>query len=1335
MIQKRLLLTVLLFVTASVTAQNRALPLVTRAVDETETVRIPGSMHPLAQPRYDRGAVPDEFPARRLLVLLNRPASRAVALQGYLADAHNPGTSTFHKWITPDQFGERFGPADSDVQIAVTWLKSHGFTVLKVARSKQFVELSGAAGQLREAFHTEIHRYEIDGVSHHANSSEISVPQALAPLIRGVAGLNDFRAKPQLHELGRASYQRATGKTTPQWTIPNPNGNFYALAPADFVTQYNLAPLYQAGVDGSGQTIGIINESNIDLSLVSSYQQLFGLPSNPTQVVIDGNDPGELGGVNVEAYLDVEVAGAVAPKATVNLYIANENGLQDPLALAALRAIEDNQASILSVSFGLCESLLGNDRNALWAGLWEQAAAQGQTVLVASGDSSSACDPPHLGYAFMGLGVNGLASTPWNIAVGGTDFYYSDYAEGAPSASDLWNQTNDSNLGSLKDPLPEQVWNDFLGFDVLNPYGLGRVNPIGGGGGASSCSNKSDAGTCSGYAKPEWQTGSGVPGDGARDLPDVSLFAANGANLSAYPICAFAGECLTGGDSVEITVVGGTSASTPAMAGIMALINQKYGRQGQANHILYALAQQNPSAFHDVTLGSNNVECLKGSPDCELDPDGLYYLQKYDAAAGYDQASGLGSVDATQLVNSWNSVTRQSTTTTLHLSPTNVTHGTPITAAVTVAGAGGGAPTGNVAIITNSPLPANQGQTFLTLSGGTATGSVDFLPGGSYQVYADYHGNTQFSGSKSAGVAVAITAEDSNINFTMTNYGTPVPKGGTVAYNDAVSLQIQPTGVSAPAGKNNGIATGSANFTVDSISATVPLNSSGVASWALQALSVGTHTASARYSGDASFHASSTTAFTFTVEKGYPNLNEQMSVPLGNFSDCMGRCLGAGGAVTIAVEVGPYENVVGTQVPTGNVTLCLGGFNFSGACIQPVYSQTIPLSSRDGINSRVASAAATFSNLAQGSYYFSFQYSGDANWREYGLIDTGNIEVLPSTVPNTTTSLTITPDSISGLQVATLSATVSAPPGATIAPTGWVTFFDNDWSAPYLEFYYLQPSATDATASFTGSWFSPYYFASSGDNRITAVYSGDANYLPSTSTEKHIVVTQTAGDFLFAPQLPQIAVKAGATATVGMNLTSAGNFNGTVTLSCTPSSPKLTCDVNPTSIALNGTATATVTVRAQAGANSNTGKQHLSWLGIGGGFILAAMVLGKRLRKGKLVLGLASSIVLAALVACGGGSSGSPPPPPPSPPPNRAVYSVVVTATSNSIVHNTKVTVVVERIAESAPGSARLYNRYCGPDCPLPTQVRPYHPRDRRVDVIHESSGPHAILSRNLPCS
>jgi subtilase family serine protease len=785
------------------TAQNPATPLVTQPIDESRLVKLHGSVHPLAQARYDRGIVPDSLPAERVLLLLSRPGDRETALQEFLSDVHRRGSTSYHQWLTPLQYGQRFGPADSDIQTAQSWLRAQGFNVARVTKSKQFVEFSGTAGELRKAFHTEIHQYDVDGETHYANASEISIPAALAPLVRGVSPLNNFRAKPQLQVLGPAAYSCAKHKTTPQWTIPNGNTNFYAVAPEDFATQYDLTPLYQAGVNGTGQTIGIINESNIDISLVNAYQQLFGLSSNPTQVVIDGNDPGT-NGADVEAYLDVEVSGAVAPNATVNLYISNGSDFEDPVALSAIRAIEDNQASVLSVSFGNCEFYLGNTYNQFWSGLWEEAAAQGQTVFVSSGDSGSAgCDPGWLFPAMEGLAVNGLASTPWNIAVGGTDFYYSDYASGAPSAATLWNQTNDSDLGSLKAPLPEQVWNDYLGLDAVNLY-PGNNGDIAAGGGASSCAVQSSSETCtSGYAKPSWQTGTGVPADGVRDLPDVSLFASNGANLSATPICAFEGECAPGANSEsEIYLVGGTSASSPAMAGIMALINQKYGRQGQANFTLYPLAQQKPSAFHDVTLGSNNVNCLQGTRNCSLDTngDGLYTLQEYPAGVGYDQASGLGSVDANVLVNNWNSVTFLPTATTLGLSSTKITHGTPITVTTSVAPASGsGTPTGGVAILTNSTLPTAQSQTVLTLSGGTASSSVDFFPGGYYDVFADYHGDGVFGTSTSSPVALTVTAENSNINFFVINgqTQTAIHNGGTIQYNVPLSLSIQPSGVSA----------------------------------------------------------------------------------------------------------------------------------------------------------------------------------------------------------------------------------------------------------------------------------------------------------------------------------------------------------------------------------------------------------------------------------------------------------------------------------------------------------------------------------------------------------
>ena len=404
---------------------------------------------------------------------------------------------------------------------------------------------------------------------------------------------------------------------------------------------------------GAGVTIGIIDVSNIDLSLVNDYRSVFGLNGHAVQVVLDGGDPGASSS-DVESYLDVEMAGAVAPAATVNLYLSAGSPYQDPLALAALRAIEDNQADVLSISWGAGEQELGTSGNQVWNALWEQAAAQGQTVLVATGDYGQTPDTNYLYQASLaGPAVNGLASTPWNIAVGGTDFYYSDYATGAPSASTFWNATNDPvTKGSLKTPITEQVWNDAYGLDAF------RNGAYAAGGGASNCTNVNaiTGGCVSGYAKPAWQTGPGVPADGVRDIPDVSLFASNGANYSAFVTCDSEGDCAPDASgNFNFDLVGGTSGSTPAMAAIMALVVQKYGRQGQADTVLYPLAQQKPTAFHDVTLGGNWDMCVQGDADCTLNAgSGQGESTVYSAAVGFDLASGWGSVDAANLVNNWN---------------------------------------------------------------------------------------------------------------------------------------------------------------------------------------------------------------------------------------------------------------------------------------------------------------------------------------------------------------------------------------------------------------------------------------------------------------------------------------------------------------------------------------------------------------------------------------------------------------------------------------------------------------------------------------------------------
>ena len=1290
---------------SSLLAQPPAMSRASHASDESSLFTLRGTVHPLTRTAVDQGAVSDSFVASRLLLVLNRPPERELALQQFLQDAHTRGTARYHQWLTPEHFGEQFGPAPAEIQTASDWLSAQGFNGLKASKSGQFIEFSGTAGQLRKAFHTEIHQYSAQGEKHYANATEIQIPQALTALVAGVSQMNDFRAQPQVRVAGAAQYARTTKKTTPLWTIPNPDGTpnpyAYTVTPQDFYTQYDLGPLYNVGINGSGQTIGIINESNIDLSLVHHFQSLFGITGTTPQVVIDGDDPGEFGNVDVEAYLDVEMSGAVAPNATVNLYIAQGSGLVDPLELAALRAVDDNQASVLSVSFGNCELYLGIVGNQFWSGLWEQAAAQGQTVLVSAGDSGSECTLEEENT------VSGIASTPWNVAVGGTDFYYSDYATGGASATGLWNQTNSTNLGSLIAPLQEQPWDDPYGLNVIAD-GYHRGERAAGGGGASNCSSQNYTANplspCTrGYSKPTWQSGPGVPADSVRDLPDVSLFASNGANLSAYAICAAEGQCAAGsGDNAQVYLVGGTSASAPAMAGIMALVNQKYGRQGQASYTLYPLAQQTPAAFHDITVGSNSEVCggEANPPICVLQWNGIFGTPQYPAGPGYDQASGLGSVDASVLVNNWNALTFKPTTTTLQLSTTKAVHGTPLTISTTVAPeSGSGTPTGEVALLIGSTLSTSQSQLFLSLNDGSGSRSVNNLPGGTYQLTGRYGGDGTYASSSSAAETITVTPEMSNIGFSLMSNGVPLRASPiTVSYGLPPTLVIQPTGVGAAAGTSNGVPTGTATFTVDSTTATVALNSGGIAAWTPPALTIGTHTASAAYSGDASYAASaSSTSVTFTVTAGYAEMNGYLIGPYTyqlapNGDTLPDLYMNPGSDLTLSVTVQGGSSTSQYAAPTGTVQICLSTYpGMFGECqVGLVTSQTVPLVPLSGASNPVSVGVATFPTLGPGPdgyYFFNAVYSGDSLWGSSRLIDITpiNVQALPPLAP-TTTTLSITPASISGAQIATIKSTITGAGNPGTSPVGELDFYDNDVLLTYCYWYPKDAvTGTNTTCTFkvNSSWFNQ-----NGANQLTAMYWGDGANGPSVSSAVSFTATEaTVGDFTLAPQSPQVTVQPGLTAIVGLNLQSVKNFNGAVALTCAPSSTQFGCSVNPPSPTLNGTATATLTVSAsvQTAAFARPVRPEPSlWLlaagMVGFGFLLPGGLARRQLRRSMLVCFALCAMMLAN--SCGGSSANtnSTTTTTTTPPPRSTAagaYTVLVTATANGIIHNAKITVIV----------------------------------------------------------
>ncbi|HKR28744.1 MAG TPA: protease pro-enzyme activation domain-containing protein, partial [Acidobacteriaceae bacterium] len=469
----RLLLPALLSLCLPVVAQS-AQPAnrIVAQIDDSNRIALQGNVHPMAQARFDRGPASLSLPTGRISLVLQPSAAQQRALTQYLADLQNPGSPNYHKWLTPAQYGAQFGISDSDLATVESWLQAQGFKVENVPAARNLIQFSGTFGQIQAAFHTSIHTFQVNGVSHFANTSDPQIPAALAPVVAGVAPLNDFRPKPGVVQGPRSHYDTAAHRIQPDLTLQDQNKNNYlVLVPADAATIYDapnsaLNTAYGGTkYDGTGVKLGIVGVSNIEMQDIVNYRTAFlgeasGSVNKPT-VIVDGDDPGvQAGGSAVEALLDNEVAGGLAPGATIYFYTSADSDISSGLFNAIARAVNDNAVSILSVSFGSCEQGLGTSGNALINGLAEQASAQGISVTVSSGDGGSAgCDNFDTETAAQyGLAVSGFASTPYNIAVGGTDFdvlstQMSTYVNTATYGSAPY-------YGTAKGTIPEATWND-----------------------------------------------------------------------------------------------------------------------------------------------------------------------------------------------------------------------------------------------------------------------------------------------------------------------------------------------------------------------------------------------------------------------------------------------------------------------------------------------------------------------------------------------------------------------------------------------------------------------------------------------------------------------------------------------------------------------------------------------------------------------------------------------------------------------------------------------------------------------------------------------------------
>ena len=649
---------------------------ITQVIDENNLVTLPRNTRPEASPANDRGPLPDAFDVDHMLLLLQRSPEQEKELERFIDSLNDRNSPNFHKWLSAEEFGERFGVSPDDINTVTGWLQSQGFRVNQVYTSGMLIDFSGPAASLRKGFHTDLHNLQVKGESHIANMNDPMIPAALAPVVKGIASLNDFRPhasyKPKPNYTFAACASDASSPTEP--------GTCYAVTPQDDAVIYNLNALWSNGITGAGQTIAVVEDTDTyngsaDWTTYTTTFGLSGYGGTYTQVHPGGcADPGATAD-DGEAAIDVEMAATFAPGAAIENIACPSGTLTfgGQIALANLLNAAGPYPGVVSVSYGVCEAVNGNGGNQLFYNTYQQAAAQGVTVFGATGDEGSAGCGNEFGldYTLTSLGVSGWTETPYNVAVGGTDFedvYNAKIANSAEGGSTIplstyWSASNSATFGSALSYVPEMPWNDSCADTLISEYVTGSFQTYGSGhicntspydttasyislgaasGGASNCATGAAGLTtyeylisqpeCQGWPKPSYQTGAtlsggkavyGQPSDGARDIPDVSLFAANGSWGHFQTVCwsdpsqtsGGAATCTAGNPSAW-SGFGGTSVASPSMAGIQALVNQKTGQNWGIGALTnyYQIGQNEYGTAGGSFLGSGCNSSGAGGP-------------------------------------------------------------------------------------------------------------------------------------------------------------------------------------------------------------------------------------------------------------------------------------------------------------------------------------------------------------------------------------------------------------------------------------------------------------------------------------------------------------------------------------------------------------------------------------------------------------------------------------------------------------------------------------------------------------------------------------------------
>jgi len=1069
---------------AAVQTDAHRQPRITGPVVETQRKQVAGSMPRVLSAVQDLGKLDGKTVLQNLQLVLKASPAQEHALQTLLDQQQDRGTANFHRWMTPSDFGNTFGVDDADLAKLTGWLQSHGMTVEHVTHGKRAIVFSATSSEVESAFQTEMHRVMLRGEKHVINTTPVSVPAAFGDVVEGVYRLNDIRPRqPRTDPI--AVTRGADGwwhPILPAWS----DGGSHYMSPGDFAKIYNTQPLLDKGIDGTGVTIGIVGWSDVPLRDIQTFRSAFGLKNNDPQLVSYGADPGINDYGEGEAELDTEWSGAAAPGATVVLVNAPSTVTSVFLYSALEYLVDNNAADVISASVADCEADTGN----FLQQYYEQAAAQGISVFASASDAGSAgCDDFDAGTpAMYGYAVNGWSSTPYNTSVGGNMFL--------DTTGNWWGTTNSANSVSALGYIPEGIWNE-------SGAGTNYLGGIWAGSGGVSDT----------FAKPTWQTGPGVPTTDPisvtssvpgphRYIPDVALTA---AVHDGYLTCFDDGSCQVNSDGTlyGADVSGGTSASSPAYAGIQALIDQKYGRQGVINYTLYQLAAgQSASAcnssgppgsnciFNDVTPGtfyltpddpiainSNGVPCDPGSPNCPTTAP--YVLPEFPTTTAYDLATGLGSVNAANLFNAWNTVTFHSTVSTLAITPTSSEHGSAVTATIQVApGSGSGTPTGDVALMAVTSSGATIGVGLATpLVSGSVSVPLSTLPAGTYQIYARYGGDDTYGASSSNLVSMTIGSESSKTTLqSLIIFDGNYASGGTsFQYGTVLYLDVTVAGTSGNGAPTGTVTLKNGNSTI--ATQTIVSTNSSPASLATGSdtifmigqnvsLPVGMDTLTAVYNGDSSFGSSSST-ITYSITKATSDTVVTSS---------SGISVSSGQSVALTATVA----AAGSTLPTGTVQFYYGTTAI-GSSVSLV-----------GVNGgAVATTAWTASG--SGAQTITAKYAGDLNYAA-STSPAVHLTVTTGATASSTTLQSSAPATTYGSSITlTLAVTPSAAGGAA-------------------DIY--QDGALLATASVTSGAASYRFQPNGGSHKYQAIYRGNSTYAGSSSSSVNVKVnpaTTTSG--------------------------------------------------------------------------------------------------------------------------------------------------------------------------------------------------------------------------------